>query len=79
MPWIEKTSPSELRNEAMKFLEVRLFAVFFRPLDLEVLLRRLRVGDFFATSFSKRGDYSIAAHKCSRYMLKSSHGALQAG
>ncbi len=79
MPWIEKTSPSELRNEAMKFLEVRLFVVFLRPFDLEVLLRRLRAGAFFATSFSKRGDYSIAGHKCSRYMLKSSHGALQAG
>ena len=79
MPWIEKTSPSELRNEATKFLEVRLFAVLLRLLDLEVLLRRLRVGVFLATFFSKRGDYSIAVHKCSRYMLKSSHGALQAG
>ncbi len=79
MPWIEKTSPSELRNEVMKFLEVRLFAVFLRLFDLTVLLRRLRVDVFFATSVSKRGDYSIAARKCSRYMLKSSHGALQAG
>lgn len=79
MPWIENTSPSKLRSEAMKFPEVRFFVVFFRPLDLEVLLRRLRVDVFFAKSVSKRGDYSIAAYKCSRTMLKSSHGAITAG
>jgi len=79
MPEIEKTSPNELRSAVMKLLEVRLFAVFLRLFDLEVLLRRLRVGGLFATSVSKRGDYSIAAHKCSRYMLKSSHGALRTG
>ena len=39
MPWSEKTSPSELRNEEMKFPEVRLFADFFRLFDLEVLFR----------------------------------------
>jgi len=60
MPWSEKTAPSELRNDAMKFPEVRLFAVFLRLFDFDVLFRRLRVDVFFATSVSKRGDYSIA-------------------
>ena len=78
MPWNENNSPSELRNEVMKFPEVRLFAVFLRLFDLEVLFRLLRVDVFFATSVSKRGDYSIAARKCSRTMLKSNHGALRA-
>ena len=61
----------------MKFLEVRFFAVFLRLFDLDVLLRRLRVEVFFTNSVSKRGDYSIAARKCSSYMLKSSHGELR--
>jgi len=76
---IEKISPNESRIAVMKFLEVRLFAVFLRLFDLEGLLRRLRAEVFFATFVSKRGDYSIAVRKCSRYMLKSSHGALRTG